>query len=465
MRTETLSILVCPNCAGTLALERAVAETTGEIASGILACGCSEFPVLGGIPIFKRAGRVDIMKQTLDAPEIRGPELSILLDLIRAGAAEDALLLLLTPPPPAVRRALGLVELLGERAHGWLLGLLYGAWKRAARKQAPLFLGGSGLESDRSTSALDAFDYYYRRSSVSELYNHFTHRFGQPRNLTSLDLAALLAVSDGPVLDVACGFGHTLHYWRTAQPARAVVGLDRNFFELYVAKRWVAPGAEYVCSEADMKLPFRDGTFRGAFCSDAFHYFLRKALCVDELQRVVGERGLIVLARVGNALVEPREGYELDPDGYARLFSTMPRRLVADRELLRRYRDGRLPDLAAEPPAGALDGEKWISLVASRDPDVLRDHGRLDGWPHGCGRLAVNPLYRSSDEDDGGVLLAFSFPSRWYAFENGACLEYMPETIRVGRETLSAIARGERSAAVEELVRQCVVLGLPARYC
>lgn len=465
MKTETMSILLCPYCAGPLALEGAVAAAPGEIASGILACRCSEFPVLGGIPIFKRDGRVDMMKQTVDAPQIRGPELSVLLDLIRAGAAEDALLLLLTPPSPSIRRGLDLVEQLGRWRQGRPRSLLYRAWKRAARKLAPLFLGGSGLEGDRPTTAFDAFDYYYRRSSTSELYNHFTHRFGQPRHLTSLDLAALLPASDGPVLDLACGFGHTLHYWRTAHPARAFVGLDRNFFELYVAKRWVAPGAEYVCSEADMKLPFRDGTFRGAFCSDAFHYFLRKALCVEELQRVVGDRGLIVLARVGNALVEPREGYELDPDGYARLFSTMPRRLIADRELLRRYRDGRLPDLAAEPAAGALDGEKWISLVASRDPDVLRDHGRLDGWPHGCGRLALNPLYRSSDEEDGGVLLAFSFPSRWYAFENGACLEYMPETIRVGRETLGAIARGERSPDVEALVRQCVVLGLPARYC
>lgn len=460
MKTQTLSILMCPYCAGPLALEKADAGVPGEIASGILVCRCSEFPVLGGIPIFKREGRVDMMKQTVDAPLILGPQVHHLLSMIRAGEAREALLLLLATPPPWIRRGFAVVELLPGRRQGRLLRLLNGAWARGARKLAPLF-----LESGRPTTAFDGFHYYFRRSSKSERYHHFTHRFGQPRHLTSLALAALLPTSDSPVLDLACGFGHTLHYWGTSYPGRSFVGLDRNFFELYVAKRWVAPGAEYVCAEADMKLPFRDGVFGGAFCADAFHYFLRKAQSAEELRRVVGDRGVIALTRVGNALVEPREGYELDPDGYARLFPTMPRRLIADRELLRRYRDGRLPDLAAEPAAGALDGEKWISLVSSRDPDVLRDHGRLDGWPHGRGRLALNPLYGASDEADGGVLLTFSFPSRWYAFENGACLEYMPETIRVGRETLGAIARGERTADVEELVRQCVVLGLPARYC
>lgn len=460
MKTTTLSLLRCPYCAGSLSLEQGAAGADGEIASGILVCRCSEFPVLGGIPIFKREGRVDVMKQTVDAPLSPGPSVERLLSMVRDGQADEALLLLLVTPPPWIVRGFALAELLRGRWRRRLSAFLYRAWTRAGRKLRPLF-----LENVRPTTAFDAFHYYFRQSTKSERYNHFAHRFAQPRHLTSLALAALLPASTSPVLDLACGFGHTLHYWTAAHAGRLFVGLDRNFFELYVARRWIAPDAEYVCAEADTKLPFRDESFGGAFCADAFHYFLRKAQSADELRRVVSDRGVIALTRVGNALVEPNEGYELDPSGYARLFPTTPRRLLADREILRRYRDGRMPDLAVEPTGDALNGVKWITLVASRDPELLRDQGRLDGWPHGRGRLVLNPLYGPSDGGDGGVLLTFSFPSRWYAFENGECLEYMPETIRVTRETLGAIARGERSADVEELIRQCVVLGLPSRYC
>src|SRR5439155_24169634 len=130
--------------------------------------------------------------------------------------------------------------------------LLEGAWVRAAREVGSLFLG-----SPASTTAADAFDYYFRRARRSELYHHFRHRFAQPRHLTSLALASLLPRDARPVLDLACGFGHTLHYWTARHPGSSFIGLDRNFFELYVARRWIAPGAEYVCTDADGALPFR----------------------------------------------------------------------------------------------------------------------------------------------------------------------------------------------------------------
>ena len=296
-----------------------------------------------------------------------------------------------------------------------------------------------------------------------EHFNHFFHRFSQPRHLTSLSLAMLLTEGRGAGLDLACGFGHTLHTLTEASPSRPWIGLDRNFFELFVARRWVAPGADYLCADADGPLPLARSVIGGALCADAFHYFLRKRLCVDELRRVVAPDGPILLTRVGNRLVEPREGYELDPGEYRALFAGIETRVLGDGQLLERYL-GRLgPALASDRPDSELAGEKWLSLVADRGGTVFREHGALPAWPHGFGRLRINPLYgREGKSSDGRWTL--QMPSAWFEFENGACRAYMPESVVLDARVLDDLERGVLSPAIEDLLRRCVVLGLPKRY-
>src|SRR6187397_2573257 len=102
VKTSTLRILMCPYCAGGLTLEARRPAEGGEVESGILRCECGEFPILGGIPTFRR-DRLDTMKQTSDAAIHRGPDVRLLLSKIRAGEADGALLLLLVPPGRAVR--------------------------------------------------------------------------------------------------------------------------------------------------------------------------------------------------------------------------------------------------------------------------------------------------------------------------------------------------------------------------
>jgi SAM-dependent methyltransferase/uncharacterized protein YbaR (Trm112 family) len=459
MKPATRNLLVCPYCAGELRVEHA-REDAGEIVSGVLVCDCGEYPLLGGIPIFLREERIDMMMQTVDAPLIRGPRTRRLLELIRAGDPERALLLLLAVPPPWVRRGLEIAELLPGRQARAARRRLEDAWVRAARRSAPLL-----LDRRPSSTAADVFDYYFRRARRSELYHHFRHRFTQPRHLTSLALASLLPRDERPVLDVACGFGHALHYWTVRHPGRLFVGLDRNFFELYVAKRWIAPGAEYVCAAADGPLPVRDGAFGGAFCADAFHYFLRKRYCVAELVRATGPRGVVVLARFGNRAVEPREGYELGPAAYGRLFGNTRWAILPDRAILERYLGGLAPDLSGPAVPAEAEGEKWLSLAASGDPSFFRDHGPLGAWPHAAGVRRVHSLYREvgrGDADD--AVYALEMPSKWFAFENGECREYMPERFTLGAAARDALERGADHPELDELVRRAAVVGFPARH-
>ncbi len=458
MKLETLRLLMCPYCGGPLQIARGAPETGDEVEHGILRCACSEFPVVAGIPIFKK-GRVDVMTDTEDAALRSGPAVNVLIELIRSGQHEKALMLLLIPPDRLQARVSRVVEFL-PRPYRQRIRNVVSLTESKRRSKFRVLMS--------RPTALDVFDFLFRRLRLwpAELYNYFGFRFGQPRHLAGLSLASLLPSSPKPILDLACGFGHLLHHWTVRCPGRAFVGLDRNFFLLYVAKKWMAPTADYVCCEADMTLPFATGRFGGVFCSDAFHLFLRKVQCVRETQRVIDTVGIIILARVGNALVKPNEGYELAPDAYASLFEGLPCRLVSDQTLLRRYLEKLGPALKDPAPPATLKGEKWISLVAARDGNVFRDHGRFETWPHGTGRLVINPLYRERGKDSlGNTTFEFTFPSQHYEFENADCRKYVPDNIQVSSSVLEDLRSGTRSADIEELIRQCVILGVPAKYC
>lgn len=69
-------------------------------------------------------------------------------------------------------------------------------------------------------------------------------------------------------------------------------------------------------------------------------------------------------------------------------------------------------------------------------------------------------MRRDGDE----VVLAFAFPSTWYAFENAAMLAYTSPGERLDAEEFEALVAGWPAGSVAELVDRFVLLGLPPRY-
>ena len=459
MTKDFFSLLVCPNCSGQLVAVSRYPSAPVAMEYGILRCECSEYPVVAGIPIFKAQGRVNVMEQTTESVRNLGPDVSRVRDLIHQGKYEAALLLLLVIPNRRTSRLLSLAESLPRRLQGITQSLAGRAWKRQQAEQRDWL-----LRPIEQTTASEMLAFFYRGIlRDEELYHHFRCSFGQPRHLAGQTLTTLLPTSSSPILDLACGFGHTIHHWRLRHPQQQVVGIDRNFFHLYVAKNWVAPGAKYICSDADVRLPFPASVFCGVYCSDAFHLFLRKQQCVDEMRRIVEPGGLMILSRFGNKEVEPHEGYELGPEGYRSLFTGLRTRLFSEQELLQRYLNGLVANLESSDPVD-LHSHKWISLVASTDFGVFKGRERFAEWPHHAGRLQVNPLYQKVDEDSSNsVTLELKFPTAWYEFENSDCLQYMPKTAQLTKDNLKDMEAGA-TASLTELLRQFVIIGLPDRY-
>jgi ubiquinone/menaquinone biosynthesis C-methylase UbiE len=406
-----------------------------------------------GIPIIKK-GIIGTDGQTID--EVK--------TLIASGNFRDALLAMIMPPPPDLARWFN--RLPNVTGIYRLKRLINEPRNRKWCEEAGTWL----LDSSDRQSARQLFDFYYHRTGIKmgDEYNAWTHRVSQPRYLGALSFANLIFSPKKPVLDLACGYGYITRYLRSRANGQTVIGADRNFFSLYVAKHWFSPEARYVCCDADAALPFPDDAFSAVLCADAFHYFANKLPCVRELMRLTCSDGIIFLLSVLNSLVK-RPGFPRrpPPEGYEALVKDVPHRLVSERAVMERYVEKKGPPLARSMEMTAPLEDMWFSIVASRQQDVFKDHGPLTNWPHAYGKLELNPLYvPEGSGSDGVTRFRRRYPSSWYEMENSGFKHerYLPEDVTINDTVLTDLKQGYRTPAVDRLIEQCVVLGVPERY-
>jgi SAM-dependent methyltransferase len=452
MSFSLLDSMHCPSCGGDF-------ESAGISREGfdVLTCHCSEYPVVAGIPILKR-GVVGNSNETAND----------VTSMIKAGRHCEALLAMIMPPSPASPSLApawirSLPSLKGIRR---LKNLAHARAARRWQEQARDFLTEPGAQ----VTACDFLDLYYHRSGfkTDDGYDYFALRFGQPRHLVALSFTMLIDKPEKPVLDLACGYGHITASLKRRAYGQPVIGVDQTFPGLYLAKTLIAPEADYVCCLADGPLPFPEGFFSAAFCSDAFHYFVNKLTSIRELRRLTQHDGLILLVWIHNVLWRrPHDGLPLSPEAYRGLIGDMPHRLLADNDVLTRYLKKQGPSLACSASIDDLAREPLLSIVASHRQEIFRDYGSFEKWPHGEGQLVLNPLYTIEDRRDSlkDVKLRRAFPSVFYLEDHAQSKEYLPETVKVPAQVLADLSHGKRTDDVEKLVSQFVVLGVPERYC
>ena len=487
MRTTTIAFLRCPFCANPLKLQSGAEEDDIGVRFGITTCvGCEyTFPIVGGVLIVAEPGQLIGVEAEVPAFRSgRGVGLGTLCRLVGNRAYANAFSRLLNPATPnadlfvrpdspgAGRRSAAPSDIARPNPHrdpriasGVQARLNQLSGERLLHR-ARRRIGRYLLENQETLTAFEAIELYMARYSRAETAVHFAFSFGQPRHLAALSVASPMRDRGGPILDLACGPGHLTHYFCSGQVARRpVVGVDRNFFRLWVARNFVAPDADFVCQWVDRPLPFSSGAFDSVFCSDAFHLILNKAGCIREARRVTAADGMIGIVRFGNAAAEPREGHELTLNGYEQLLGEIPHVLLAEGELVRAYQAGKGADLTARKPSAELESQKWLTAILSDGESTFRDHGPFAEWPHAEGRLALNPIYVLDGEiPAGGVRLRFEFPSEWYEFENAGYLSYAPESVDVPGEVIAAMRAGERTEAVKALIGLFVIVGVPDRY-
>ena len=408
-----LDWLRCPYCGGSLGLadNAALVRTDDRIESGVLGCDCCAFPIVAGIPVMQTT---DVTRAAIEALE--------------AGRHEEALLTLLEVDDSN-----------RELVCGWL-----------RTGGPPTFRAGvDGLSRDAE--------------GVWAIF-----RVADPTSTNTEALFDALCTSPpvmrGPVLDMCGGFGH-LSWWLRARLRNVDLCIgDMFFWKLWLASQFLAPDALPVCCDGNAPLPFARGTFPTVVLSDAFPYIWHKRMLADEMMRLCGEAGLIVMPHLHSSLGDNHSaGMTLTPAGYAALFAPMQPQFFRERTLLAQAVRGEGLDLSADASPEAVGDDAAPTMVACRNTDVFTRYPEVEPPPV-QGQLCFNPLYRVT-ESEGQLLLVVAFPTDDYADEFQLCLTYLPETLTLPGDILDRARRQSMAPDVVALRRQRVLLDLPRRYC
>ncbi len=413
MRADTLDILRCPYCGGRLALVPSIFHRTegDDIIDGVLGCHCCIFPVVAGIPVLH-----------------------------------------LHPPATAARDHLQAGE--PDRARRAMFGLEDDA-------QAERFEAAARSDASTYRGLVEALGPNFEGG-------YFLYRFSDPTYVVAdavvRAVAGTVLAGGGRAVDVCGGSGHL---------TRSLVGLgsappvlaDLYFPKVWLGRRFTAPGCEAVCCDGNAPMPFARGAFRLAMCIDAFMYIWTKRQFVGELLRLVDGADANRAALIGHTHNElvwcPSHGQPLSPAGYRDLFETIEPRLFGESALFADVVNGGPLDLSRRDPDESLNREAALTLVATRNDRVFREHPIAEAPV--VGEVRVNPLYAVEDRGDR-VRLRLRFPSADYEDEYGACREYLPETLEIARGSLAALAGGPAPPELAQLKRRRVLVDLPRQY-
>jgi len=420
MHISLLALLRCPFCGTALAIvEGAPSVRQGDdITSAVLGCACCAYPVVAGIPVV-----------------IAGDRERAAISAIEAGRHDEALDLML-----------GLDEARRAAFHTLV-----------ARGPAATYREAIDVLSPDAEGA------------------YFVYRLSDPTFVTAAGVLRALArhpaTLDGWVVDVCGGSGHLtrlLTELRGPGPGGTIVA-DLYFWKLWLTTHLTAPAAHAVCCDANDPLPFARGLASLVMLSDAFPYIWRRRALAEELMRLVGPTGTLVMPHLHSALGENvSAGMPLTPAEYADLFAPLGPRLFSDRTLFDALVDDAVVDLSSDVGAAALGTDPSLTLVASRVPEVFRRHV-MPPVTAVRGTLAVNPLYARA-RADGVTTLTLRFPTPEYEEEFGACRRYLPDTLTVAADldgpldpvTLRAILG---DAVYDDLRRRLVLIDAPPGYC
>jgi uncharacterized protein YbaR (Trm112 family)/SAM-dependent methyltransferase len=408
MNINLLEILRCPFCGTRLAIveNEALDRRGDEINSGVLGCECCAFPVVDGIPVLIAD---DPTREAMHALE--------------AGKREDALFTLL-----------GLDE-------------ARGAAFRELRSR------GDALTYADAIAVL----------SPDAEGTYFVYRFSDPTYVMAETVLEGIAQNpwalEGRVLDLCGGSGHLTRVLDGFQPAGGSVLADVFFFKLWLAKRFNAPACEAICCDANNPLPFARETFSTVVLSDAFPYIWHKRMLADEMMRLAGPRGIIVMPHLHSALGDNfSAGMTLTPAGYRDLFAPFEPRLFSDSVLFDAAVNAGAVDLSAPVAADSLAGEPSLTLVATPNAGVFRSY-EPRAVPPVRGVLTVNPLYKVVQEG-ATRQLTLAYPTAEYEEEFGESRRYLEDRLSLPAELTPQTLGPD----YESLRRRRILLDLPKKY-
>jgi len=92
----------------------------------------------------------------------------------------------------------------------------------------------------------------------------------------------------GLILDIGCGNGEKIDYFKRLGTTKEVIGLD-------IAQDILKGKTNRVCADAQY-LPFKSNTFDGVICSEVLEHLPNPELCVKEIHRILKKGGIVFIS-------------------------------------------------------------------------------------------------------------------------------------------------------------------------
>jgi uncharacterized protein YbaR (Trm112 family)/SAM-dependent methyltransferase len=413
MHSRDLDILQCPYCGGSLQLETEPApeRREEEIINGLLGCYCAKYLVVDGVPV------------------------------MLAGYGGNA----------------GLLKLLSEDPAGALRLMLELDEERGLGFEKLLAKGDSATFGE----CLELF-------CPGNEGPYFVNRFSNPTYLAGQTI--LWAVGgdgqcfDRRAIDLGGGAGHLARALGEISGGAEIWLAETQFWKLWLARRFVAPHAKFVCCDAEAPLPFAMGSFSLTVCSDAFHYIWSKRQFAAEMTRLLDDSGMVVVSHMHNALQKNHStGLPLPPAGWRGLFPSLETRVFKESDALDAVLERGELDLSVRRTDDDLVEEQALFLIASRRENVFRRYA-FPGGQFMTGEWKINPLYAVETEGEN-VALRLRFPSESYEDEYKICKRYMPAAVEMTGAELRSLATGHLDdVRLKDLAEHYVVINAPKGY-
>jgi SAM-dependent methyltransferase/uncharacterized protein YbaR (Trm112 family) len=439
VRRDLLGVLRCPRTGQPLGLE--AHDIAGdEVESGLLTSDGGVYPVVAGIPVFTPAGEGAV-------------------DELRAGRPARAVAEVFCASSAGSRRWRAATALAGTSA---LRGSLRAVGSSVRRREVDAV---AELLDRPDLGVLDILGgaFLRGRAPMADAHEYFRYRLGTPRHLVVLSVLEALPEPEGMVGDFGCGGGHLTWAMARRWPKADVVAMDLDFRLLLAARRMVGPRPVLVCADITAA-PVASGALDVSLSSDVLSYVPDKWAVAREMERVLAPSGTLAITSVKDSAAEHAfAGLPLPLDAWRGLVDHLDHRLVSDDLILERYRDGK--GLPSDDGTGDGPVSRNVTALASRERlDLACDTG-FDDWPHARGELGLNPLYQAvAGDGTGGRTYSRHLPGGVFVRDNPEVETYLPAEVDLDADTLAAVRRGERPAALEPYLAAAAVLAYPDAY-
>lgn len=313
MRTRIIRKLACPACRHKLRLMTFYEKRGDELIHGLARCVCRFYPIINGVLFLeddKITAKAIYLLRTLGRKINTKNEIPFYLLNFRTGRLllrlTIELLILVKFRTVSLQNFVKRLHLLGFVNRGWV-------------------------------------NFYRKRGKDPHLNNSV-------KTVRSLS-------KRGWTLDLGCGQGHQLRVLTTSSDR--LIGVDKDIIALYIASKYICPGANYIYLDMGKTTPFPSNYFSLIYAEDSFHFMENQEGAAKEMVRIVKAGGGILLAWLHNSVYFPEDKYSRKLSLYPSLFPKMRYKCV-DPEDLKEIRNTN----------GAIDKYQTINLVFSKDGRV-----------------------------------------------------------------------------------------------